>query len=87
MVSSASFYRLPNGTLAVVCRGVFPHRALPLVAKVGSVDVEGISISPGAQGFTGLLRKSPNAGDELVVRFLPEPPIRTGMRFPAPLVA
>jgi hypothetical protein len=87
MVTSASFYRLPNGTLAVVCRGVFSHRALPLVAKVGSVDVEGISISPGAQSFTGLLRRSPNAGDELVVRFLPEPPIHTGQSFPAPLVA
>jgi hypothetical protein len=87
MVTSAVFYRLPNATLAVVCSGVFPHRALPLVAKVGNVDVEGISISPGAQSFTGLLRRSPNAGDELVVRFLPEPPIRTGKKFPELLVA
>lgn len=87
MVSSASFYRLPNGTLTVICRGVFPHRALPLVAKVGSIDVEGISISPGGQSFIGVLRKSPNTGDELVVRYLPELPIRTGVRFPALPVA
>jgi len=87
MVTNASFYRLPNGTLSVVCRGVFPQRALPLVAKVGNIDVEGISISPGAQSFTGILRRSPNTGDELVVRYLPEPPIRTGVRFPALPVA
>ena len=68
MVTSASFYRLPNGTLTVVCSGVFPHRALPLVAKVGSIDVEGISISPDGQSFVGVLPRSPNAGDERVVR-------------------
>jgi len=87
MVTSASFYRLPNGTLAVFCSGVFPHRALPLTAKVGDVDVEGISISPGSQSFMGVLRKSPRVGAELVVRFPPEPPIRTGVTVPSPNVA
>ena len=84
MVTSASFYRLPDGTLMIVGRGLFPKRALPLMAKVGSVDVESISLGADGQRFTGILPKSPNTGDELVVRYLPEPPTRTGVLFPAP---
>ncbi len=86
-ITSASFYRLPDGTLTVVCRGRFPKRALPLTAKVGSVDVEGISLSADGQSFMGVLPRSPNTGDELVVRYLPEPPARTDVRFPALPVA
>jgi len=86
-ITSASFYRLPNGTLTVVCKGAFPKRALPLMAKVGTVDVEGISLSSDGRGFMGMLSKSPNSGDELVVRYLPEPPTRTGIRFPSLPVA
>jgi hypothetical protein len=87
MVRSALFYRLPNGTLIVVCKGFFPKRALPLVAKVGAIDVEGISLSPDGQNFTGILPRFPNTGDELVVRYLPEPPTHTRVRFPALPVA
>jgi hypothetical protein len=82
-VSAASFYRLSTGTLIVLCVGSFPHRALPLIANVGDIDVRGISISPDGLRFTGVLPRTPNAGDELVVRFLPEPPTRTGFRFPS----
>lgn len=86
-VNQASFYRLPSGPLVVICVGSFPRRALPLVANVGAVDVQGISVSPDGQRFMGILKRTPNAGDELVVRFLPEPPTRTGIRFPSLPVA
>ncbi len=86
-ITRASFYRLPDGTLMIVGRGMFPKRALPLTAKVGSLDVEGISLGADGQSFTGILPRSPNTGDELVVRYLPEPPTRTGVRFPALPVA
>ena len=86
-VSRASFYRLPTGSLVMICAGHFPRRALPLVAKVGAVHVQGISISPDGQSFMGTLNDTPNAGDEVVVRYLPEPPTRTGIRFPRLAVA
>lgn len=82
-----SFYRGPAGALMVLCTGDFPHRALPLFARVGNVVVEGISISPDGRQFMGRLPRTPNAGDELVVSFLPQPPTRTGVRFPSLPVA
>jgi hypothetical protein len=84
-VRRASFHRRPDGALVVVCAGNFPRRALPLVARVGGVDVHGISISPDGQRFMGVLEATPGAGDEMVVRFPPEPPTPTGIRFPAQL--
>jgi hypothetical protein len=84
---NASFYTLPNGTLIVAATGRFRTRALPLVARVGDVYVEGISTSPDGSGFTGKLPTTPRGGDELVVRYPPEPELRTGVRFPSLPVA
>lgn len=86
-VRRASFYRRSSGALVVVCVGDFPRRALPLVAKVGDVDMQGISVSSDGRRFMGILKRTPHAGDEVVVRFLPEPPTRTGIRFPSIPVA
>jgi hypothetical protein len=86
-VRRGSFYRRPDGTLMVLCVGSFPRRALPLFARVGRVMVQGISLSPDGTRFTGRLVRTPNAGDELVVRYLPEPPTPTGIRFPSLPVA
>src|SRR6266542_899008 len=82
-VRRAAFHRRSNGALVIVCAGDFPRRALPLVARVGDVDVQGISVSADGRTFVGLLKTTPQPGDEMVVRFLPEPPTRTGIRFPA----
>jgi predicted outer membrane repeat protein len=84
-VRRASFHRRPNGALVVVCAGDFPRRALPLVARVGDVDVQAISVSPDGRRFIGRLKTTPRPGDEMVVRFLPEPPTPTGIRFPSNL--
>jgi predicted outer membrane repeat protein len=84
-VRRAAFHRRADGALVVVCAGDFPRRALPLVARVGGVDVQGISVSPDGRRFMGVLKTAPGAGDEMVVRFPPEPPTPTGIRFPAGL--
>lgn len=86
-VRRGAFYRTPDGALMVLCVGRFPRRALPLFARVGEVVVQGISMSPDGTRFIGRLARAPNVGDELVVRYLPEPPDRTGIRFPALPVA
>lgn len=86
-VRRGSFYRTPDGALMVLCVGSFPRRALPLFARVGEVMVQGISTSPDGTRFMGRLARAPNVGDELIVRYLPEPPARTGIRFPALPVA
>jgi hypothetical protein len=77
-VRRGSFYRTPDGALMVLCVGSFPRRA---------VMVQGISTSPDGTRFMGRLARTPNVGDELIVRYLPEPPARTGIRFPALTVA
>ena len=82
-VQTGSFHRTAAGALLVVCAGRFPHRALPLFARVGEVVVEGISISPDGRRFIGRLARAPNAGDELVVHYLPEPASHTGIRYPS----
>lgn len=86
-VRRGSFYRRADGTLMVLCVGSFPRRALPLFARVGQVMVQGISLSPDGTRFMGRLARTPSTGDELVVRYLPEPPTPTGIRFPALPVA
>jgi len=84
---TATFGRLASGKLIVHCIGSFPHRALPLTALVGTVRVGEIAIAPDGSSFIGALLGTPQPGDELVVRYVPEPPTRTGVRYPAPTVS
>jgi len=85
---SGAFTRDAGGRLIVEARGaMFRARALHPMARVGRVPVIGILCSRGV--LTGVVAGTPERGDELVVRFVPEPEIRTGIRFNAdqPLVA
>ena len=51
------------------------------MARVGRVPIIGILCSGGV--LKGVVAGTPERGDELVVRFVPEPEIRTGVRFEA----
>ena len=84
IVKDAAFYRNRRGTLMIMVTGRFSHRALPLTAKVGRIHVEGISISNDGKTFSGILPEAPNSGDELVVQYPPEPPVRTGVHYAVP---
>jgi hypothetical protein len=71
-----------QGRLIVQARGaIFRARALHPQARVGRAPVIGVSCSRGV--LTGVVAGTPQRGDELVVRFVPEPEIRTGVRFNA----
>jgi hypothetical protein len=81
---SGAFTRDARGRLVVEARGaMFRARALHPMARVGRVPIIGILCSKGV--LTGVVAGTPQRGDELVVRFVPEPEVRTGVRFdPAP---
>lgn len=64
----------------------FEFRAAPIVAQVGQVRVERIVLKLENDGFTGLLRQHPNAGDKLQVGYLDEGLMETDIEF-QPLVA
>jgi hypothetical protein len=57
----------------------FLQRAHPLLARVGTVEVERIFISPGGEGFSGLLAREPNNGGRLFVRYADEKEFSTGV--------
>jgi hypothetical protein len=81
MTTNATFHRLPGGRVAIVIKGRFHHRALPLMATVGRIHVEGMSMNPSGTIVSGTLPTTPNAGDELVIRYYPEPSVRTGIKY------
>lgn len=64
----------------------FEHRAAPVVAQVGDVLVEEILVNDGGDGFIGLLREEPNAGDKLQVGYLDTGLVDTDIEY-QPLVA
>lgn len=78
--TTGSFRRTEQGQIVVEARNPrFIARALHPMARVGNVPVVGILCSKGV--LTGLLLGTPRAGDELRIRFVPEPEVRTGVRF------
>ena len=77
---TGAFTRDSQGRVVVEARGpMFVERALHPMAKVGNAPVVGLLASDGV--LRGVVLGSPNRGDELVVRYVPEPEIRTGIRF------
>lgn len=75
-----AFTRDAQGRIIVQARGArFRDRALHPMARVGRAPVIGVICSEGV--LTGVVAGTPERGDELVVRFVPEPEIRTGVRF------
>ncbi|GAA0528084.1 hypothetical protein FHS83_002263 [Rhizomicrobium palustre] len=75
---------LPDGTwpyrLHVMGSG-FAHRAIPLVAVVGGVELELIMVNSEGDGFAGLLREAPAEGAVLSVGWLDGPLIETSVQF------
>lgn len=77
---TGSFSRDAQGRIVVDARGPsFVARALHPMARVGAVPVVGLQCSGGV--LKGLLLGTPREGDELVVRYPPEPELRTGVWF------
>ena len=75
-----AFRRDALGRVVVEARGtLFQARALHPMARVGRVPIVGVRCSRGV--LTGVVAGTPQRGDELVVRFVPEPEVRTGVRF------
>jgi hypothetical protein len=78
--ATGSFRRNEKGQLVLEARSPrFFARALHPMARVGNVPVVGVLVSKGV--LTGLLLGTPRAGDELRIRYVPEPEVRTGVRF------
>ena len=57
----------------------FRHRAQPLLARVGAVNVERIVISPDGEGFSGWLATEPEQSDRLFVRYADRPEFSTSV--------
>jgi hypothetical protein len=61
----------PGWVLRIEVKGKsFLHRAAPVVAQVGDVQVERIYVKLAGDGFVGLLRSFPKNGDKLKVGYL-----------------
>ena len=57
--------------LVVTGRG-FVQRAIPLAARVGTQQVEGIEVRSDGTSFSGRLQRAPSPGDRLAVGYLDE---------------
>jgi hypothetical protein len=78
--ATGSFTRDANGRILVEARSpAFVARALHPMARVGRVPIVGVRCSRGV--LKGVVLGTPQAGDELVIRYVPEPEIRTSLRF------
>ena len=78
--ATGSFSRTAGGQIVVEARHrAFVARALHPMARVGSTPVVGLRCSGGV--LRGLVLGTPGPGDELVVRYPPEPELRTGIAF------
>jgi hypothetical protein len=81
--ATGSFRRDARGRIVVEARSrAFVARALRPMARVGRSPVIGVRCANGT--LTGLVLGTPQAGAELVVRFVPEPERPTGVRFQLP---
>ena len=57
--------------LVVIGQG-FVQRAVPLAARVGTQQVEGIEIRSDGTSFSGRLQRAPSPGDRLAVGYMDE---------------
>lgn len=82
MSTTASFSRTASGIVVEARNPAFKSRALAPMARVGRTPVIGVQCSDGV--LSGLVLGTPEDGAELVVRFVPEPEIATGVRYRRP---
>jgi hypothetical protein len=92
-VSSGLFDTLPSPIgpgwrLRVLVAGTnFVERAVPIVARVGDVPVEGISLSGGGRGLIGFLAQTPADGAKLWIGYADSELVETGVAYQTPAVA
>jgi hypothetical protein len=80
ITATGSFARDERGRVIVEARSaVFVARALHPMARVGRVPIVGLHCAHGV--LKGLVLGTPRSGDELIVRYVPEPEMHTGVRF------
>ncbi len=73
---------LPRWTMRIRVVGEdFEQRAVPIVAEVGSLSVEGIMPLLDGNGVQGFLVAEPNTGDELRIGYADGSLIDTGMTY------
>ncbi|MEU9918994.1 hypothetical protein [Streptomyces sp. NPDC051001] len=90
-VTGAEFSRLadppdPELVLRVVITGTgFEQRAVPILASVGDVQVEGLVPSVDGEGLVGLLAEHPPVGAELVIGYAGREPLSTGITYNPPI--
>jgi hypothetical protein len=77
-VERGRFFRLPDGRLGVVAIGSFQKRALVPTGRVGRVPVIGLGEGEGGS-IGGIVAGTPRPGDELFVRYPPEPEMASGV--------
>ena len=88
MTTTGTFSRISSGQLVVEARDQrFVQRALHPLARIGHISITGVQSRDGV--LRGVVLGQPTPGDELVVQYLPEPEIRTGIHYngPPPLVS
>ena len=79
-IQTTGSFKRDAGKLVVEARSaIFRARALHPMARVGNVPVVGLQCSHGV--LKGLLLGTPRQGEELVIRYVPEPEVKTGVRF------
>jgi hypothetical protein len=59
----------------------FAERAIPPVARVGDVPLQRIMVSPQGDGIVGFLDTEPDDGARLVVGYLGEEMVETGITY------
>ena len=59
----------------------FHNIGLPLVARIGDVDIEGIIVDELQDSFTGYLTRLPKSGDELFIGY-GSAGVATGVKLP-----
>ncbi|MEQ1564150.1 MAG: hypothetical protein ABMA64_00840 [Myxococcota bacterium] len=79
-MTTGTFTRTPEGVVLISASDPrFVARALHPMARVGSTPVVGVVCVGGT--LTGRVLGNPSPGAELVVRYPPEPEIRTGVQY------
>jgi len=79
LAATGTFTREDGRILVEAHHRAFVARALHPMARVGEVPVIGLQCGGGV--LRGVLLGTPRAGDLLVVRYSPEPELRTNLAF------
>ena len=72
MTSALFFPSEGDGHELIVTGEGFVERAIPLAARVGTQDVQGIEIRSDGTSFSGWLPRAPSPGDRLAVGYRDE---------------